>query len=259
MWYLSFLSELHKRVAPQCYLEIGVRNGRSLALSSCRSVGIDPAYQITSELDADVRLFRTTSDEYFTRSEPLEPTSGQPFDLAFIDGMHLFEFALRDFINTERHSRRSSVVVFDDMLPRTVDQAARERHTNAWTGDVYSIVEVLRRYRPEVATILVDTDPTGLLVVVGLDPESTTLVDHYDDIMAEFRKPDPQPVPQTLLERVTVQTPRRVLEAGFWGRLEDDRHAGVGAGERFRARLREQLEHDFGPAYASDLRSRPIG
>ena len=30
-------------------------------------------------------------------------------DLAFIDGMHLFEYALRDVFHTERHTRWTSV------------------------------------------------------------------------------------------------------------------------------------------------------
>ena len=54
---------------------------------------------------------------------------GTTLDLAFIDGMHLFEYALRDFINVERFADWSSVIVFDDMLPRNVDEAARDRHT----------------------------------------------------------------------------------------------------------------------------------
>lgn len=248
MKYLPFLSEVHQRLRPERYLEIGIRNGDSLALSTCRSVGIDPAFNLRAELDTHVTLFRTTSDEYFSRSAPLSVTNGEPFDLTFIDGMHLFEFALRDFVNTERNSRRSSVIVFDDVLPRSVDEAARERHTSAWTGDVYPIIDVLARYRPEVATVLVDTEPTGLLLVVGLDPSSTVLSDNYDQITEEYRQADPQPVPQALLDRVAVQAPNRVLDAQFWKVIAEERVNP--SGDDFNPRLRKQLAADFGPRYA---------
>ena len=248
MRYLSFLSAVHDLVRPERYLEIGVRNGDSLALSRCPSVGIDPTYKITAELDAPVSLFRTTSDEFFSRPERSQVAEPDRFDLAFIDGMHLFEFALRDFINAERNSRRSSVIVFDDMLPRTVDEAARQRHTNAWTGDVFHILTVLGEYRPEVSTVLVDTEPTGLLLVLGLDPSNTVLADHYDEIMARHRHPDPQPVPGTLLERDVVQAPGRVLDAGFWTVLREEREHPTDGG--FSERLRRRLADDLGPVYA---------
>lgn len=247
MRYDQFLSSVHQLVQPERYLEIGVRMGHSLSLARCRSVGIDPAYTIEAELDTDVALFRTTSDEYFTRPDPLAPVQGKPFDLAFIDGMHLFEFALRDFINAERYSRDASVVIFDDMLPRTVDEAARERHTRLWTGDLYPIIEVLEHYRPEVATIPVDTQPTGLLLVVGLDPENTVLADNYDEIMARYRRPDPQPVPQILLDRFAVQPPQRVLDAGLWKVLDEQRREPR---DGFHRALREQVAADLGPRYA---------
>jgi hypothetical protein len=213
MFYYPFLSEVHRRLRPRAYLEVGVRNGGSLALSRCRSVGVDPLFSITYELDTDVALFRTTSDEYFARPDPLAATGGVPFDLAFIDGLHLFEFAFRDFLNAERHSSARGVIVFDDVLPRSIEEAARLRHTDAWTGDVYSMLGVLARYRPDLVVIPVQTQPTGLLIVCGLDPNDTTLPDHYDQIMAEFRRPDPQPVPSQLLDRITVLPPQRLLES----------------------------------------------
>jgi hypothetical protein len=248
MQYLDFLPRIHALVQPANYLEIGVRHGVSLALAQCRAVGIDPAYSIRAELSGEVHLIRSTSDEYFTRPNPLDVTEGQPFDLAFIDGMHLFEFGLRDFINTEENSNPWSVVIFDDVLPRSVPEAARERHTGPWTGDVFPVIEVLRRYRPELVTVLVDTEPTGLMFVLGLDPSNTTLRDNYDEIMRDFRRPDPQVVPQQLLDRSGVQTPARVLDAGFWKVLREQR-------ERpdlpdFHLRLREQLAADLGTAYA---------
>jgi len=107
------------------------------------------------------------------------------------------------------------------VLPRNRDQAARVRHTRAWTGDVYSIIAVLARYRPELIVIPVNTTPTGLLLVLGLDPQDGTLADHYREILAEHRQPDPQPVPEELMDRLSVLPPQRVLEARFWDVLAD--------------------------------------
>lgn len=221
MRYLTFLDQVHAKLRPETYLEIGVRNGTSLSFSRARTVAIDPAYHLTAEISCDLRLFRTSSDEYFSRPDPLAPTGGRPFDLAFIDGLHIFEFALRDFIHTERHSSAKTLIVFDDVLPRNRDEAARVRHTRAWTGDVYSIIAVLARYRPELTVMPVNTTPTGLLLVLGLDPQNRTLADHYDEILAEYRHPDPQPVPEDVMDRLSVLPPQRVLDAGFWDVLAD--------------------------------------
>lgn len=254
MYYYAFLAELHRRLAPRAYLEIGIRDGGSLAQAHCRSVAIDPAYVITAELDADVALFRTTSDEYFSRPDPLAPTGGTPFDLTFIDGLHLFEFAFRDFIYAERHSSTRGVIVFDDVLPRSIDEAARQRHTDAWTGDVYGMLEVLARYRPDLAVLQVGTRPTGLLLVTALDPANTTLSDHFDEILAEFRRPDPQPVPPLLLDRLTVLPPHRLLESDLLevlARATDSPNAGVDLRGLITESVTRTLGADFAPAAVS--------
>ena len=250
MYYLHFLEQLHARLRPETYLEVGVASGKSLRLAKCRSVGIDPGYAITVPLDGDVALFRTTSDEFFDGKEPLAPTGGTPFDLAFIDGLHLFEFAFRDFINTERNCSARSVIIFDDVLPRSVDEAARERHTDAWTGDVYPILEVLARYRPGLCVVPVNTQPTGLLLVVGLDPENTTLSDNYDEIIAEYRRPDPQPVPDDLIDRLTVMQPQRVLESGVLDLLSEF-DATASAGE-IRPRLVDEIRRSLGAGFVNE-------
>lgn len=249
MHYYAFLAELHRRLAPRAYLEIGVRAGGSLAQAHCRSVAIDPGFAVTAELDADVALFRTTSDEYFARPDPLAPTDGTPFDLTFIDGLHLIEFALRDFIHAEQHSSRRGVIVFDDVLPRSVAEAARQRHTDGWTGDVYGMLEVLAAYRPDLVVVPVDTLPTGLLLITALDPDDTTLTDRFDEILARFRRPDPQPVPPQLLDRSTVLPPARLLESDL---LEILTHASGPAEGRddLRGRITGSVSRTLGPAFA---------
>lgn len=246
MHYYAFLAELHRRLAPRAYLEIGIREGGSLAQSRCRSVGIDPAFSITYELDGDVALFRTTSDEYFARPDPLAPTGGTPFDLAFIDGLHLFEYALRDFINAERHSSERGLIIFDDVLPRSVDEAARQRHTLGWTGDVYGVLEVLALYRPDLVVVPVGTLPTGLLIVTNLDPADTTLTDRFDEILARFRRPDPQPVPPLLLDRSIVLPPQRLLESDLLEVLA----GGADADGGLRARITDSVTRTLGADYA---------
>jgi hypothetical protein len=54
--------------------------------------------------------------------------------------------------------------------------------------------------------------------------------------MAEFRRPDPQPVPEQLLDRLTVLPPERLLEsdllevlAGGSGRTPDELRDGLHA------------------------------
>ncbi|HEX8510765.1 MAG TPA: class I SAM-dependent methyltransferase [Propionibacteriaceae bacterium] len=245
MLYKPFLSAVHEQLQPRHYLEVGVRLGNSLALARCPAVGIDPAYGITAELSNHVTLFRTTSDEYFSRPDPLAVTGGAPFDMVFIDGLHLFEFAFRDFVNAERHASDKGIIIFDDVLPRTVDEAARERHTYHWTGDVYPMLQVLERYRPDLVVVPVGTQPTGLLLVLGLDPSSTVLSDNYDEIMAEYRRADPQPVPEELFDRLTVVPPERVLASGLWS-VFADRDAEVA---EFRRRLVDEVRSSLGAAF----------
>lgn len=247
MLYKPFLSAVHERLAPRRYLEIGVRQGSSLALARCPAVGIDPAYAITAELDNEVTLLRTTSDEYFARPEVRAGAGDHPFDLVFIDGLHLFEFAFRDFMNAERHSSGSGTIIFDDVLPRSVDEAARERHTSDWTGDVYPMLAVLARYRPDLVVLPVGTQPTGLLLVTGLDPENTVLADHYAEIVASYRHRDPQPVPEGLFDRLLVLPPERVLESSIWTTLTDATLTGPDR----TARLKDQVSSAFGPAFVS--------
>ena len=139
------------------------------------------------------------------------------------------------------------MIIFDDVLPRTVDEAARERRVRMWTGDVFRVWQVLDRYRPDLAVVPIDTQPTGLLAVVGLDPENTVLADNFTDILAEFRTPDPQPVPEEILDRLSVVAPGRFLEAGI---LEFLAEAGPdAAAARLAEPLRDHVARRLGSAF----------
>lgn len=226
----KFLAQLHEACKARTYLEIGVNDGRSLALSRVPTIAVDPAFRVTAEIHCDLQLIKATSDDFFARELPLLHFGERHLDLAFIDGMHLFEYVLRDFINVEKHAQWSTVIVFDDQLPRNFDEAARDRHTKMWTGDVYKIIPVLQRYRPDLRLAVMDTAPTGVMVVFGADPSNTTLADNYDQIIAEFLLNDPQQVPDELTSRSCAMKPESLFDALFWPDLVANReHAGADA------------------------------
>ncbi len=253
MEYLEFLKGLHAAVAPRAYLEIGLRHGDSLALAECPALGVDPAFNLKVELGDNVKLLRETSDEYFGRERPLKPLGGRRVDLSFIDGMHLSEFALRDFIGVERLSNWTGVAVFDDILPREVVEAARDRRTRAWTGDVYKVLGILARHRPDLICLRVGTQPTGLLLVLGLDPASRVLSARYDLLLEECVTPDPQKVPDDVLERRGVIEPLRVLDSRVWAVLRDLRARQTPRRSGLRE-LRRAVRRDLGAVSAGPLR-----
>lgn len=189
--YRDVLRRIHELVQPRSYLEIGVETGATLAFAKAaeRAIGIDPdASKLRRELvPACARVFHETSDAFFARQTRAQALGAHHVDLAFIDGMHWFEYALRDFVNVEAWSKPSTVVVLHDCLPLFPLTASRERRTKFWVGDVWKVVGILKRFRPDLRIKIVATAPSGLCIVRGLDPNSTLLRERLDQITDEYR------------------------------------------------------------------------
>lgn len=222
----DLLRGLHDVLMPRTYLEIGVNEGASLTLSRAKSVAVDPDFRVRHPLHCDLHLVKAKSDEFFTRPDALAHLDGVPVDLAFIDGMHLSEFAVRDFTNVERHLAPTGVAVFDDVLPRNALEAARVRLTGAWAGDVYKAVELVARHRPDLLVVLINTWPTGTAIVVGADPASEVLPEAYDSEVPYLEAPDPQSPPQEYMSRSAAVDPADLLASEAWPLLVAAREHG---------------------------------
>ncbi|WP_144106957.1 class I SAM-dependent methyltransferase [Paraburkholderia sp. BCC1886] len=192
------LGRIHQILQPSNYLEIGVQTGKSIALAKCNAIGVDPAPTISVALPDRVKLIRATSDQFF--AEQALNLLSEPVDMAFIDGMHLFEYALRDFINIEKYAGQHTLVVIDDILPVAPAQAARDRKTRAWTGDVWKLLPILRERRPDLSLLLLNAYPTGLVCISGLNSKSTALQKAYREIVSEWS--NIVLVPDEILSRV---------------------------------------------------------
>lgn len=186
--YLAFLPHLHDLLKPATYVEVGVFQGSSLRFVGphTRAIGIDPAPQLQFPVPATARVFTTTSDEFFAAHDVRAELGGRGIDLGFIDGMHLFEYALRDFINMERACAPGATLLIHDCYPLDRASAERDYVGQFWSGDIWRLIALLKKYRPDLEVHTLALAPTGLGFVRGLDPSSEVLPKAYDSIVAEF-------------------------------------------------------------------------
>jgi hypothetical protein len=110
---------------------------------------------------------------------------GKPLDMAFIDGMHHFEYALRDFINIEPLCGPRSLIFIHDCYPIDARSAEREQTTAFWSGDIWRLIVLLKKYRPDLAIHTLGAPPTGLGLITHLDPASTLLRARLPELIAE--------------------------------------------------------------------------
>ncbi len=197
MGYLEFMEVLADALSPRTYFEIGTEAGHSLRSVRCDAVCVDPDFEISQNVFQGRRVahfFQMASDDFFAHYD-LRIYLSCGVDLAFLDGLHHYEVLLRDFINTERYCHERSLVLLHDCLPLNERMAERQQRLDenedaetrhAWTGDVWKILPILRKYRPDLRIVQFDCGPTGLIGCSGLDPQSQVLSENYDKILREF-------------------------------------------------------------------------
>lgn len=188
----EMLSMIHQCLSPALYLEIGVQEGRSFFLANCRSIGVDPMPRVGKLLGDNAQLVKMTSDNFF--DDPAGDMLKSPPDLVFIDGMHLFEYVLRDFMNVEKYSSPWTLVVIDDVFPAHPAQSERRRKTRTWTGDVWKLYVVLKKYRSDLFFLPINTTPTGMLLIAGLKKDNHILLNNYGAIVKQYAADASPPV-----------------------------------------------------------------
>jgi Methyltransferase domain len=186
--YLFTLDQFHQSLRPRTYLEVGVSKGMSLALAlpGTSAIGIDPDPEVIYPLRRTTRVFREKSDAFFASHDVRVLLGGRAIDLAFIDGMHQFEFALRDFVQVEKYCHENSVILMHDCYPMNEETADRDRRTQYWSGDVWKAIVGLKALRQDLSVSVIDVGPTGLAVITSLDPASRVIEEKYDECVKEL-------------------------------------------------------------------------
>ena len=189
--YVTFFNRLHQQAAFDWYMEIGCRSGRIFSQAQGKTIAVDPFFQAERNVigaKPALHVFQQTSDDFF--ADGFLASQKIRLSVSFLDGMHLFEFLLRDFINTEARSRAEGVVLLHDCSPYDSAMTSRDyagRRGLAWTGDVWKLIPILQEHRPDLKVQVFDCAATGLVAVTNLDPDNRVLSDRYDAIVGAYR------------------------------------------------------------------------
>lgn len=191
------------------YLEIGVDKGLTLeSVTASLKVGVDPLHSVnTARVPQGTRIVSKPSDDYFRAAR----SASTSFDLAFVDGLHIFEQAYRDAVNAFSVLAPGGIVLMDDTIPSSSIGAIRDIAVSKsvqdelgipvfeWMGDVFRAVLALTELHPElhVSTVL-DEHHRGQTVIRRRDADGRV-----------------EPRPQAALDRFLERTHHEVFRNGI--------------------------------------------
>lgn len=173
------INALARRLGARRYLEIGVSTGQTFrAVEIAERTGVDPNFRfdVAEVANATTHLHAMRSDAWFAQAGEADP-----FDIVFIDGLHVFEQVVRDLTNTLARTSWRSPILIDDTVPIDVfssltsqREAVRLRQAvggtgGAWHGDVFKIVFLIHDFFPflDYRTITGSGNPQTLVWRAG--------------------------------------------------------------------------------------------
>lgn len=185
---LSIIQSLMKHKGLKNYLEIGVFNGHIFfRIKSDFKVAVDPEFRfdklrifgktLLNPKNIHNKYYSKTSDAFFEEDAPALLKDKQ-FDLALIDGMHEYDYALRDVENTLKYLSDDGVIIMHDCNPLTKAAACtfqewKDRDfAGTWNGDVWKVILHMQSVRKDVNAFVLDCDH-GLGIITKGKPEQS--------------------------------------------------------------------------------------
>ena len=177
---LYFINRLVQEKKFKNYLEIGVFLGKVFFYVSAQSkIAVDPKFRfgIYRKLkrvfkkinNLWAKFYEKTSDDFFSQ-DAKAIYEDKKIDLCLVDGMHEYEYALRDVENTLNYLQSGGVIIMHDCNPQTPEEAysfekwKEINFQSNWNGDVWKTIVHLRSLRDDINVFVLDCDH-GLGVV----------------------------------------------------------------------------------------------
>lgn len=186
---LELIQTLADALAARRYLEIGVRDGRTIcALHIAERVGVDPippSDTVLSQLrTGSISYYQMASDDFFRHVSRPEDA----FDLVFIDGLHTYRQSLEDATNALTRLSPRGIILLHDCSPSTAARATPATSLDQlkknppsgwdgyWNGDVWKTVLYFRASRRDLGCYTLETDH-GIGILAGWLPHEGVPID----------------------------------------------------------------------------------
>ena len=175
------LKTLMKQKKLKNYLEIGVFNGHIFfGIKSMFKIAVDPDFAFSkSRIAGKIMLnpfnicnhyFQKTSDDFFELDAP-KVFANKKIEISLIDGMHEYEFVLRDIENTIKYAAENVFIILHDCNPQAKEDACsfndwkNRKFTGVWNGDVWKAILHVKSQRNDLRAFVLDCDQ-GLGIIV---------------------------------------------------------------------------------------------
>jgi hypothetical protein len=122
------------------------------------------------------KYFKKTSDNFFAEDAP-DLLADRKLEIALIDGMHEYTYALRDVENSLNYLSDHGVIVLHDCNPQvkadsvSFEEWKARKFDGTWNGDVWRTLLHLRSLRDDINVFTLDCDH-GLAIVTFGKPEN---------------------------------------------------------------------------------------
>ncbi|MGH2646222.1 MAG: class I SAM-dependent methyltransferase [Ginsengibacter sp.] len=184
---VTLIQLLMKQKGLKNYLEIGVFNGHVFfRVKSAFKIAVDPEFQfdalrkigktVINPYNLFNKYFSKTSDDFFAEDAP-GVLAQKKIDIALVDGMHEYGYALRDVENMLTYLSEDGVIIMHDCNPatkeagRSYEEWKAAGSTGQWNGDVWKAIVHLRSLRKDIDVFVLDCD-YGLGIISRRKPEN---------------------------------------------------------------------------------------
>lgn len=169
------------------YLEIGVFNGHIFfRIKSRTKIAVDPEFRfdiwrklakvVFNPYNVFNQYYSEKSDDFF-RLHADDIFKSKKIEVALVDGMHEYSYALRDTENILKYLDDDGVIILHDCNPATRENAVsfnewkEDGMKGEWNGDVWKAIVHLRSFRRDIDVFVADCD-YGLGIITKRKPES---------------------------------------------------------------------------------------
>ena len=184
---VKLIQSLMKQKGLKNYLELGVFNGHVFfRVKSTFKIAVDPEFKfdalrkigktIINPYNLFNKYYSKTSDDFFEQDAP-GLFAKNKIDIALVDGMHEYAYALRDVENILNYLNDDGVIIMHDCNPankeaaRTYEEWKEKGMTGQWNGDVWKAIVHLRSTRKDIDVFVLDCD-YGIGIITKRKPEN---------------------------------------------------------------------------------------